>query len=493
MRNRINILMIIGLLTMGIMGAGCSDWLDVKPKSEIKSDILFETEGGFKDALIGTYLLMGDYNMYGMEMTVGFVEVIGQQYDITKVSNNYYQLANQYDYTSSGKSRIASIWSKTYNTLANINNILGNIDEKRAILHPTNYAMIKGECLGLRAFLHLDMLRLFGYGDWENHPENSQKLTIPYVTEYTKHYALQLTETQVLEYILNDLAQAEVLLNSNDPWGVASKGADYELPNDDKFYDKRSWRFNYYAVCATQARAYLWMRDYKKTLECVSIVIDNAQSRDLVKWNENMENPEASKRDLTGTTEYVFGLHVSKLSDKVEPYLVNFTQSGGNPNFLSQTKNRLDRIYEINAGGGSDYRYRYCCNTDEDPCAFIKYKAVENNEFQNSMPLIKKPELYYIAAECLNRTGNPEDAKQAVAMLNTVRKRRNIAELSENMQQEAITKEILKEYQKEFLCEGQIFYYYKRMGIATIEGKAMSEATYKLPLPDAEIESGGRE
>lgn len=31
-----------------LMFSGCNDWLDVQPKSEIRSDIQFETEGGFK-------------------------------------------------------------------------------------------------------------------------------------------------------------------------------------------------------------------------------------------------------------------------------------------------------------------------------------------------------------------------------------------------------------------------------------------------------------
>ena len=31
----------------------CENWLDVKPKAEIKWDVFFETEQGFKDALLG--------------------------------------------------------------------------------------------------------------------------------------------------------------------------------------------------------------------------------------------------------------------------------------------------------------------------------------------------------------------------------------------------------------------------------------------------------
>ena len=32
---------------------GCQDWLDVRPKTEIESKDLFESESGFKEALAG--------------------------------------------------------------------------------------------------------------------------------------------------------------------------------------------------------------------------------------------------------------------------------------------------------------------------------------------------------------------------------------------------------------------------------------------------------
>ena len=38
----------------------CENWLDVKPKAEIKWDVFFETEQGFKDALLGCYLRWGN-------------------------------------------------------------------------------------------------------------------------------------------------------------------------------------------------------------------------------------------------------------------------------------------------------------------------------------------------------------------------------------------------------------------------------------------------
>ena len=44
---------------------GCSDWLDVRPKSQVKEDDLFTSESGFRDALIGIYALMGRTDTYG--------------------------------------------------------------------------------------------------------------------------------------------------------------------------------------------------------------------------------------------------------------------------------------------------------------------------------------------------------------------------------------------------------------------------------------------
>lgn len=54
----------------------CSEWLDVQPKTEVKQDRMFESESGFKDALIGCYMLMGETPLYGQELTCTFLEVL---------------------------------------------------------------------------------------------------------------------------------------------------------------------------------------------------------------------------------------------------------------------------------------------------------------------------------------------------------------------------------------------------------------------------------
>ena len=47
----------------------CENWLDVDPKTEIKSELMFQSVSGFKDALMGVYLTLRDPELYGKEAT----------------------------------------------------------------------------------------------------------------------------------------------------------------------------------------------------------------------------------------------------------------------------------------------------------------------------------------------------------------------------------------------------------------------------------------
>ena len=59
---------------------GCSDWLDVRPKSQVKETDLFESESGFRDALTGIYVLMGRTESYGGQRTMGLMDMVAQTY-----------------------------------------------------------------------------------------------------------------------------------------------------------------------------------------------------------------------------------------------------------------------------------------------------------------------------------------------------------------------------------------------------------------------------
>ena len=62
-----------GMLAGALLFGGCSNWLDVDPKSQVKQEALFESEAGFQDALTGIYTMMARTGMYGGHETMGFL------------------------------------------------------------------------------------------------------------------------------------------------------------------------------------------------------------------------------------------------------------------------------------------------------------------------------------------------------------------------------------------------------------------------------------
>lgn len=100
-----------------------------------------------------------------------------------------------------------------YTTILNCNVILENLATQQGILSPAETNLMKGELLALRAFLHFDMLRLFG----PIYKEDPSALSIPY-NESVKIMNLPLlpADSIVHNKIMRDLDEAEKLL-AKDP------------------------------------------------------------------------------------------------------------------------------------------------------------------------------------------------------------------------------------------------------------------------------------
>ena len=113
--------------------SACNQWLEVEPKTEIKSDKMFENETGFRDALIGCYMMMADSTLYGRESTVCFFDVLAQQYDMA--TNNPYNNLKQYRYESY-TGTIDGIWQKTYSIIANLNALLEATKKRPSCIPP---------------------------------------------------------------------------------------------------------------------------------------------------------------------------------------------------------------------------------------------------------------------------------------------------------------------------------------------------------------------
>ena len=141
-----------------LVANACSDWFDVLPKTSIKSEKFFEDESGFQSALTGCYVRMTNDETYGKELTWNFMEKLVQRYD-----DNVGQTADIYKYNDGAhsKNRLSSIWINMYLTIANINNLIAQLDEngKDVIVTEGYWNLMKGEALALRAYHHFDLLK----------------------------------------------------------------------------------------------------------------------------------------------------------------------------------------------------------------------------------------------------------------------------------------------------------------------------------------------
>lgn len=466
------------LLSVGVTLVSCEDWLDVRPKSEILTDVHFETESGFKDQLTGVYTAMTETSMYGRNLSFGLMSVLSQDYDLK--SESTYRYAAEYNYEETNtKGMIDNIWSSTYNCIANLNIMLKYIDNDPNIFTDDNYAMYKGEILGLRAFLHLEMLRIFS----PSPKANGGAMAIPYVTQYDKVITAQKSVNQTLDLIIEDLLDAEELLKDSDP--MTDENLNYTVRWARRYY------FNYYAVIGTLARAYMYKGDTTNALKYAEMIIEEGENTNSnFGWTHyttmNSQHEYEVNRLFSG--ECLFYLNIKDFDDIVK---YHFTSSSSN-NTFTPSDNKADLIYEKTSKGyGNDYRMLKNFAYDGADKYLWKYHQYENGVCTDIMPVLRKSEAYYIAAECL-KDSNP---KRAVELLNLVREARNLSlyPLPETLTANEIQEEVGKEYRKEFLAEGQMFYYYKRLNADRIEGAGVSATNvYVLPMPDTEIEFGER-
>ena len=148
-------LLSVALITFHLsLFTSCNDWLDVEPKSQIKEEDHFNREGGFNDQMMGVYTKMTTPNMYGLNMDIGFVEVLSHTYDINP--NGKWRYVNDFDYKElTSEATISDIWSSCYNCIANLNILLRNLEKADPnMFENDDYNHYRGEALGLRGFLH---------------------------------------------------------------------------------------------------------------------------------------------------------------------------------------------------------------------------------------------------------------------------------------------------------------------------------------------------
>lgn len=477
------------MLVTGLL-AGCKKFLNVTPNDKVPQETLLNNEQGFKDALNGIYLGMdkatngGKNGLYTLDLTMGMVSAMGYEYDNINVSNagadgTFYNSVGQYTYTDILlQPEINGIWSGMYNNIANINNMLVEIDGKKDIFTGDNFNRIKGEAIALRALFHFDLARLFGKPPMTGMNENA----IPYRTQFNIESTSFSNLATVLGLCINDLQKARDLLAQTDTAAVLKAV-------EDPFISYTQNHMNYWAVQGLLARVYLYMGDLENAAKYARSVM-NSNKFQLI--TSNVAAIGNTTRDRTFSQELLFAVYSSNLKNY---NLSLFNKSAGTPLLL--TAARRNTIYVATSGSAADYRYNSwfdltSAGTNTVPSKFYQDANLPYS-LQGLAPVIRVSEMYYIAAECANTKG---DINTGIAYLNQVRQARGLGALNAAgiNNTDSVSKEIMREYQKEFIQEGQTFYYYKRLNknLKQVTGTTASAANlagaFVFPIPDKERE-----
>ncbi len=475
---------ISGLLLIATLSS-CNDWLTVYPQTEMPAEVLLTTEQGYEDALAGVYTLMKSSTLYGGNLSFKAIEYMASLWDVTSGNYAYYLSIHQFT-NSLAKDVTDAIYEKQYNVIANINSILVNIDKDTTIFKtPGMYRMIKGECLALRAFIHLDLIRI--YGPLPSADGVAEIKTLPYVTTLSKDLNMPETFSAYKTALLKDIADAQSLLVKVDPILNYSVGALKTASSTSTttyvasdFYAHRIIRMNYYGAKALEARANMWYGNkndaYAAALEVIMAT-----------------NPDQSKKFTLGSATDMANKYYNLPSEHIfcmYDYSLNTKYSS---NFLTGTLKKGSTVTSIKTtmfgNTGTDIRelnlWELVTLDNASTCHILKKYLVPetvsniNYDFRQ-IPLIRLSELYLIAVE----------AGADQTLWNEFRISRGLAPTTLPNDETALKNAVLVEFRKEFYGEGQLFYIYKRFNTAKTSILFYSSAlnvNYVVPLPVTEI------
>lgn len=445
----------------------CSDWFDINPKTEISEKEHFSTTRGFYTSVTGLYTLALNESLYGRELSYRFIELVANQYSVSTVEHEYMQSHN-YE-AKEIKSTVTKLWGNLYNIVVNCNSILANLEPSTLSFAPGNREIVEATALGFRGMIHFDLLRLFGPS-----PATGLKaLAIPYADKIQTTPFKQLTTEEVLNKCIADLTRAYDLLIVHDPILNDKEETSYMIDNG--FRNNPASKLNYMVVTSLLSRVYLYKGDLK-----------NAYHYAILSYNQKIPwsiSNEAWFRDATG---YLIK-PVSITEEEIKRYFG--PADYGVSSLVIEEVNRKE-IYEVTKYQSIDNRQSYDYITFDSNSSFYSlYKKMAKGVARYAF--IKRSEILLILAE--TAASNNDDPYKYI---NELRSERGLGTYPLTAENCILNDEITMEYRKDFIGEGQLFYYYKRLNFSsfrTNNGRIIDSrqgAIYKLPLPEEELSFG---
>lgn len=478
------------LITTLFSLSACNNWLDISPKGQVEAKDLLTDTKGYNAAINGVYYIMTSDKLYGKELTFGVMDVYAHYWNVLPTNVYGKAIAYEREYT---KTYSTDFWTEMYKAIGQCNQILDAHKVTGANIENSN--LFKGEALGLRGFLHFELLKMFGpviksaadYG----------KTAIPYRKNYDNIAIKFSSVSEVLDLVRADLTAALAEFE-NDPINVDGRAGNGNKSSIkyNSVIDRRGNRMNVWAVKATLARLEMLAGRKDKALIYCEEIIEKAT---IFKFNKELNNSIDYLRDLICSDELIFALYANNhFKTTAETFGFDNVEKLSNKHLLINKDNHeniKNNIYgRTPDGSGADFRLKFWfASISGDYQDFVKLRTAKvaggmDPAFLPEISLIKLSEIYYMAAECLVGINNTK----AMSYINKVRVNRGLAEMDGVVTDSDVETNIFREYKKEFFGDGILFGYYKRhnKNIEKLNGSIIpvTDDIFVFQIPDEEYE-----
>lgn len=440
-----------------MVSSGCTEWLDVRPESEIVLDDFWQNESQVNQVLAACYRSITEPAVMSRMLVWGELRSDNVTYG-RNMPTDMYKMLNVDISPDNGYCH----WGSFYTVINNCNNFLhyapGVVDLDANFTESKLHSM-EAEVLTLRALMYFYLVRTFQNVPWVNEPsiDDAQDYRIP-----------QSSEEFILDNLVSDLQTALNYSRDNYETVEYTKG-----------------RITTNAIRALLADIYLWQEEYGKCIEMCDQILNDPGDLALVPGESVIPevfykgNSKESIFELQFDDDLMYNWVVRDfyggignesgqwsfpgilVTGKFSPF--NYLVGGGSE---SKKDLREKDFLRQEAGGDKYYVFKYAgVQRQEDPTTEASryfYRNVTANWI-----VYRLSEIYLMKAEALIQLETNKE--EAVELINTVYMRSNIEEdelglIADNYTSKLDLDELLlRERQRELMFEGKRWFDLMRM------------------------------
>ena len=418
------------------------------PKTQLIKTAVFQDVKTATAALSDCYAQMRDYSMISGNSD-GLSSLLGNYADeLTYYGVSDSPLQNFYSHTLlPSNSGVSILWNTSYNQIYAANAIVEGVDNSTAITGD-NRNRLKGEALFIRAFIHFNLVNLFG--------------DIPYITstDYKVNTMIsKQTQADVYNQIIADLLEAKELL-------------------PESYTSAQRIRPNKYTVSALLARVFLYTENWQLAENESNAIINKTA---LYQWQDNLDLVF-----LKNSPSTIWQLHPGVAGlNTMEGRTFIFTSAPPNIEAISP-----DLLNAFETGDQRKNQWLGSVNDGTDTYYFpFKYKLDTNSGTSQEYSIIfRLDEQYLIRAEARVHLGKLAEAKNDI---NKIRQRATLTNTSSSTPEE-LSQAVLQERRVELFTEfGHRWFDLKRTGkagtVLSVIKPAWKDRDNLLPLPASEL------